>query len=90
MARRFACPLGEIDLVARRRGLLVFVEVKRRDTAGLALEALGRRQQERIARAAAIFLQRQQAGAASLACRFDVVAIVPWRWPLHLRDVWRP
>src|SRR6266851_4978697 len=31
LARRFRTPLGEIDIVARRRGVLVFVEVKARD-----------------------------------------------------------
>ena len=32
LARRWKSPVGEIDIVARRRGLLVFVEVKARDT----------------------------------------------------------
>jgi putative endonuclease len=30
LARRWRCGLGEIDIIARRRGLLVFVEVKAR------------------------------------------------------------
>ena len=89
LARRFSSPLGEIDLVARRGGLLVFVEVKRRDSAGDALEAVGFRQRERIARAATLFLQRQPQ-LAGLARRFDVVAVTPWRLPLHLPDAWRP
>ena len=89
LARRFSSPLGEVDLIARRGGLLVFVEVKRRDSAGDALEAVGRRQQERITRAAALFLQRRPR-LAGLARRFDVVAVTPWRLPLHLPDAWRP
>ena len=40
LARRFATPVGEIDLVAQRRNLLVFVEVKRRATVTSALAAL--------------------------------------------------
>ena len=32
LARRWRCPLGEIDIVARRRRLLVFVEVKARES----------------------------------------------------------
>ena len=89
LARRFACPVGEVNLIARRDDLVLFVEVKRRASAAAALEAVSRRQQERIARAAAFFLQRQPQ-LAGLAQRFDLIAVVPWRWPLHLRDVWRP
>jgi putative endonuclease len=89
LARRFACHAGEVDLIARRGDLVVFVEVKRRASVAGALEAVSRRQQERIARAASHFLQRQPR-LAGLAQRFDVIAVVPWRWPLHLRDVWRP
>jgi putative endonuclease len=36
-ARRFKTPFGEIDIVARRRNALIFVEVKARDTAELWL-----------------------------------------------------
>ncbi len=89
LARRYASPVGEIDLVARRGRLLLFVEVKRRALAGAALESVQRRQQERIVRAAGHFLQRQPR-LAGLEQRFDVVAVAPWRWPVHLRDVWRP
>ena len=88
VARRFTCPVGEIDLIARRGELLLFVEVKHRSEAGEALEALGRHQQQRITRAALLFLQRRPQ-LARLAHRFDIIAVVPWRWPLHLHDVWR-
>lgn len=88
LARRFATPVGEIDIVARRGGLLVFVEVKLRGTAGAALDAVGPRQQARIARAASLFLKRHPALAAA-DCRFDVLALSPWRWPRHVPDAWR-
>ncbi len=32
VARRFRTPVGEVDIVARRRDVLVFVEVKARNT----------------------------------------------------------
>jgi len=51
LARRFATPVGEIDLVAQRGNLLVFVEVKRRATVTDAVAALLPLQQTRIARA---------------------------------------
>lgn len=89
LARRFACPAGEIDLVAKRGRLIVFVEVKRRGDVGAALEAVTPRQRRRIERAAALFVQRRP-GLGRLDQRFDIVAVAPWRWPMHLPDAWRP
>ena len=88
LARRYATPVGEIDLIARRGELILFVEVKRRRRAGEALAALQPRQQQRIARAAAYFLQ-QRPRFAACAVRFDLVALAPWRLPRHVVDVWR-
>ena len=88
LARRYATPVGEIDLVARRGDLLVFVEVKHRSGPGEALASLLPRQQTRIARAAAAYLQHRP-GLAGCAVRFDLVAVAPWRLPLHVLDIWR-
>ena len=88
LARRYRTKMGEIDLVARRGGVLAFVEVKRRETAADALEAVSPRSQQRIRRAAELFLQRNPELAA-LALRFDVMVITPWAWPRHLVDAWR-
>jgi len=84
LARRFRTPLGEIDIVARRRGVLVFVEVKARDSFDTAAEAIGKRQQSRIISAAQLWL----AGHPEDAMRdmpFDVVLVVPGRVPRHLQ-----
>lgn len=88
LARRHATPVGEIDLVARRGRLVVFVEVKRRARRDDALASLLPEQQARIARAAEAFLQRRPELAAC-DLRFDLVAVTPWRLPLHLVDAWR-
>jgi putative endonuclease len=53
LARRWRSPAGEIDLVARRRGIVAFVEVKARQDAASALAAIGLAQRRRIERAAA-------------------------------------
>ena len=58
VARRWRSPVGEIDIVARRRQLLVFVEVKARARLDDAAESLTQRQQRRIAAAAAAWLAR--------------------------------
>src|SRR5579863_8834413 len=56
LAKRFRTPHGEIDLVARRRNLVAFVEVKARDTLDDAAYAVTPRQQARIIAAAQIWL----------------------------------
>ena len=81
-------PVGEIDLVARRGRLLLFVEVKARPDDGRAREALRPAQQARIARAAAWFLSGRP-DLQGLDSRYDVVLVTPWRRPRHLADAWR-
>ena len=89
LARGLRTPVGEIDLVARRGRVLAMVEVKRRDQAATALEAIGPRQQSRIVRAAKLYLQRNRS-LAGLDLRFDSVVILPGRLPRHIADAWRP
>ena len=76
LARRYRCRGGELDIIARHRGALVFVEVKTRRDARFgggvgAMTALKRR---RMVRLAHDYLARH--GAAESACRFDVVSIM--------------
>ena len=89
LARNFRSGAGEIDLIARRGGVLALVEVKTRGDLVSAGEALGPRQQARIARAGEVFLQ-QRPHLTGLAVRFDVILVAPGRLPRHLRDAWRP
>ena len=76
LATRYRTRAGEIDIVARDGGCLVFVEVKaRRHTeCGTPAEAVTPRKQRRIVAMARDFLARYQSDATS--CRFDVVAIL--------------
>ncbi|MGI9499227.1 MAG: YraN family protein [Geminicoccaceae bacterium] len=89
LAERYRTPQGEIDLVLRRRSLLIFVEVKARGSFDQALHALRPPQQQRLARAAEIF-RRYHPVHAGCAIRFDLIAICPWRLPLQIEDAWRP
>ena len=83
VARRFRSPVGEIDIVARRRGVLVFVEVKARSTLDGAAESLLVRQQRRIADAAEAWLAAHPEDAAS-DIRFDAVLVAPGKIPRHI------
>lgn len=85
VARRWKSPVGEIDIVARRRGTLVFVEVKARDQLDAAAEALTPRQRARILAAARVWVSRHPDDVTA-PMRFDVVMVAPWRWPRHLMN----
>ncbi len=90
LGRRIRTHAGEIDLVARApSGVICFIEVKARGTRDLAAEALGARQQARIARAAELYLAARP-GLDLRGVRFDVVILAPRTWPQHIRDAWRP
>jgi putative endonuclease len=83
VGRRYATPVGEIDLIAKRFGTTVFVEVKARSRAsaeGGTLETVNRR---RIVRAGQYWLARHP-GAAGSNFRFDVIFLAPGRWPRHV------
>jgi putative endonuclease len=88
VARRYKTKLGEIDLIARRRDLVLIVEVKARPTLASAMDAIGRESQRRIDGAADIWLSRQP-DFARLSIRFDMVAVLPWRWPVHVENVFQ-
>lgn len=89
LARGFRAPVGEIDIIARRGRVLVFIEVKARTDLTAAAESLRPRQTARIVRAAGAFVQSRP-GLSGLDQRFDVMLVRPWRWPVHLTDAWRP
>lgn len=75
VARNFRAAGAEIDLIAIDHGTVVFVEVKARETlsAGAPAEAVDERKQERIRRAAQVYMSKNR--LANHAIRFDVVAI---------------
>ena len=97
LERNYKCILGEVDIVAKEKGTLVFVEVKTRAGTGYgapqeAITLLKRREVEAVA---AQFVDRH--GLHGLAVRFDAVAIVVLRRSSgseisieHVEDAWRP
>ncbi|MDO8445108.1 MAG: YraN family protein [Deltaproteobacteria bacterium] len=74
--RNFRCPLGEIDIVAVDKGVLVFVEVKTRSSNkfGLPEEAVNRRKQHQMTKSAQFYLSRKK--LFNSPARFDVVAVI--------------
>lgn len=80
LKRRYKTRAGEIDLIAKRRKTVAFVEVKARRSRRAALEAVTPASQRRIAQAAKIFVsQYPKAGFYTL--RFDIIVVRPWALP---------
>lgn len=74
LERNFRTPLGEIDIIAEDRQILVFVEVKTRsdDSFGHPFEAVDNRKRERMKRIALLYLKDS---GMERPVRFDVVSV---------------
>lgn len=92
LEQRFRFHRHDIDLVARRANVVVFVEVKSRASSryGTASESITARKQRELARAAGAWLQKF--GRPRDVCRFDVVTVegarVSWIQSAF-RPLWR-
>jgi len=83
LARRWKSRLGEIDIIAARRHLLIFVEVKARPSLDEAAEAVTPRQKQRIAAAAEAWLAAcPQPTIRDM--RFDAILVAPGKLPRHI------
>lgn len=87
IARRWQSRAGEIDLIMTRGDLLVFIEVKQRQSSSLAAESITSRSRQRITRAAEDFLRRHPHYARH-RCRFDALLLSPRKWPQHIPAAW--
>jgi putative endonuclease len=81
LEKRFSASGGEIDLIARRGGALVFVEVKARNNLDAAREAISADKRRRVSRAARAYLGRLPRLPKTI--RFDAVFLAPGRLPRH-------
>ena len=74
--RNYRTPYGEIDILAEKDVAWIFCEIKFRSTenCGSPLEAVDRRKQRRLSRAA-LYFYASHGYAEDVPCRFDVIAI---------------
>jgi putative endonuclease len=75
LERNYRCPLGEIDVVARDKDTIVFVEVKSRKTeaCGDPELAVGKAKQKKMSLLSLYYLSQQ--APSLMDARFDVVAV---------------
>jgi putative endonuclease len=83
VARRFRSSAGEIDIVAKRGPLLIFVEVKARARLDDAAWSVTERQKRRIASAASAWLADHPEDSGC-DMRFDAVLVAPRSLPQHI------
>ncbi len=76
LERRYKTRVGEIDLIARRNNMIIFVEVKARKIREEALESITPKMKLRIVNTARYYLAHNIADG-DVQFRFDVVAIMP-------------
>jgi putative endonuclease len=71
----FRCTIGEIDIIAKEKNDLVFVEVKTRKSVALGYpeQAVGMRKQKKMSQLALWYMQKRK--IVDTNARFDVVAI---------------
>jgi len=74
--KKIRSPFGELDLVARKSGRVIFVEVKTRSTAqfGLPEEAVDLAKQKQITKLAEWYLQKNK--IENVSARLDVIALI--------------
>ena len=77
LAANYRRPTGEIDIIARLKKVLLFVEVKRRSSLrfGRPSEAVDRAKQAHILRTAQLYLQEKRLQDAKV--RFDIIEVLP-------------
>lgn len=86
LARRVRTPSGEVDLIARRPGLVAFVEVKARKTGAELDHAIDERRLARVAAAAEYLAARYAEPGDDI--RIDVILLAPGRALRHIENAW--
>lgn len=88
LGRRVKTPRGEIDLIAKRGGVIAFVEVKwrkRREDLDHAIDAY---RLQRVA--AAVECVAHEYAQQGEDIRIDVILLAPGAMPRHIVNAWQP
>lgn len=94
LAHRYRTPLGEIDVIAKRKDVLAFIEIKYRPDFQKGLEAITFKQQKRLRQGASLFLATHHKKLTKIfqkdsgfEVRFDILLVIKYKI-LHLENYW--
>lgn len=88
LAQRAKTPLGEVDIVARKAGMLAFVEVKWRNRSADLADAIDEKRLIRVAAAAEILAGEYAQPGDDM--RIDVILLAPGIRPRHIANAFQP
>lgn len=93
VALRYKTPVGEIDVIAKKKNITIFCEVKARNDYETATHSLSTKQKDRIRRAAEYYMAHVKSGIPNNKIeneiyRCDMIAVMPWKWPVHIENAW--
>ncbi len=88
LAQRVKTPLGEIDLIAGRGGVVAFVEVKWRKRRADLDHAIDEYRLQRVAAAAECVAHEYATKGEDI--RIDVILLAPGAMPRHIVNAWQP
>ncbi len=86
LEERYKTAYGEIDIIARKKNIIAFIEVKARQTKQQALESITPRMQKRISDSAFYYISQNEAEDNDY--RFDVMTVTPPFSIDHLEHAW--
>lgn len=88
VGERVKTSVGEIDLIARRNGLVAFVEVKWRNRVEDLDTAIDAYRLRRVAAAAEAVAHEYARNGEDM--RIDVILLAPRSFPRHITNAWQP
>ena len=91
--RRYRCPFGEIDIIAKKGNTTVFCEVKARQDYKTAVESLSEKQKKRIIRSSEYYMSHLKTRPINNKIdtelfRCDIMLVLPLRLPVHIKNAW--
>ena len=84
---RYKNKLGEIDIICKKGNDLIAIEVKTRNKDFNIGDVISENQKKRIVNCMKVFVSKNQK-YVDYNVRFDVIAVRPFKVPLHLKNCW--
>lgn len=92
LQRRYRSLYGEVDLIAQKGRVIIFIEVKHRRNLEDGLESVTDFQTHRIMDAADVYMNKfhdRRPDALNFETRFDIIITGAKPWPVHYKEAWR-